>query len=124
MLALIVVVIFICANRYLATKNGELLSREAKANNAFGYQWFLNKFYIDEANNWLWVKQGKIIADWLWKTYDEGVIDGLVNGVAVLTAWSGSQLRKLQTGYVRNYAFSMVIGIIFVLIACLAGIGH
>ena len=123
MLALIVVVIAVCANRYLSTKNNELVSPQDKANNWL-YQLSLNKLYVDEANNVVWVRGGKIVSEWLWKTYDEGVIDGLVNGVASLTAWTGSQLRKLQTGYVRNYAFSMVIGIIFVLVACLAGLGR
>ena len=119
----IVVAIVACIVVYRAAKNGQMLSPENKAVNGL-YQLIYNKYYIDEINNWFWVRQGKIIADWLWKTYDDGVVDGLVNGVAVLTSWTGSQLRKMQTGYVRNYAFSMVIGILFVLIACLVGVGH
>lgn len=119
----IFVVIAICIALYNNAKNGALLSPQTKAT-SFPYRLILNKYDIDELNNWFWVKQGKVVAEWLWKTYDEGVVDGLVNGVAALTAWSGAQLRKLQTGYVRNYAFSMVIGILFVLLACLAGVGR
>jgi NADH-quinone oxidoreductase subunit L len=38
------------------------------------------------------------------------VVDGTVNGVARLTAQTGRQLRRLQTGYVRNYALGIGIG--------------
>jgi NADH-quinone oxidoreductase subunit L len=41
---------------------------------------------------------------------DEGLVDGTVNGVAWLTAQIGRQLRRLQTGYVRNYALGIGIG--------------
>jgi NADH-quinone oxidoreductase subunit L len=33
-----------------------------------------------------------------------------VNGIAYLIGWISSGLRKIQTGLVQNYAFSMVIG--------------
>ncbi len=38
------------------------------------------------------------------------MIDGAVNGVAGLTAFAGRNLRKLQTGYVRNYALGIAGG--------------
>jgi NADH-quinone oxidoreductase subunit L len=41
---------------------------------------------------------------------DENVVDGTVNGVARLAAATGRQLRRLQTGYVRNYALGIGIG--------------
>jgi NADH-quinone oxidoreductase subunit L len=41
---------------------------------------------------------------------DETVLDGGVNGIARLTAASGRQLRRLQTGYVRNYALAIAFG--------------
>ena len=37
-------------------------------------------------------------------------IDGAVNGVAVLVRDAGGRLRKVQTGYVRNYALGLVAG--------------
>jgi NADH-quinone oxidoreductase subunit L len=43
-------------------------------------------------------------------TIDKGLVDGTVNGVARLTAGTGRQLRRLQTGYVRNYALGIGIG--------------
>jgi NADH-quinone oxidoreductase subunit L len=41
---------------------------------------------------------------------DAGVIDGAVNGVARLTRSGGSLVRRLQTGYVRNYALGVAAG--------------
>ncbi len=41
---------------------------------------------------------------------DEGLVNGTVNGVACLTAQIGRQLRRVQTGYVRNYALGIGIG--------------
>jgi NADH-quinone oxidoreductase subunit L len=42
--------------------------------------------------------------------FDNRVIDGAVNGVAVGVRYGGSQLRRLQTGYVRNYALGIAAG--------------
>jgi NADH-quinone oxidoreductase subunit L len=42
-------------------------------------------------------------------------IDGLVNGVGTVATRSGQILRKLQTGYVRNYALGIGLGTVAVL---------
>jgi NADH-quinone oxidoreductase subunit L len=42
--------------------------------------------------------------------FDNRVVDGAVNGVAAGIRYSGSQLRRLQTGYVRNYALGIAAG--------------
>jgi NADH-quinone oxidoreductase subunit L len=41
---------------------------------------------------------------------DARIVDGIVNGVARFTSESGRQLRRVQTGYVRNYALGIGIG--------------
>jgi len=41
---------------------------------------------------------------------DARVIDGAVNGTARAVRSTGSATRKLQTGYVRNYALGIAIG--------------
>jgi len=47
---------------------------------------------------------------WCAQIFDVKVIDGLVNGVArVVIAWALS-LRRLQTGFVMNYALGMLLG--------------
>jgi NADH-quinone oxidoreductase subunit L len=44
--------------------------------------------------------------------FDLPVIDGIVNGTASLIEFTGSQFRKLQNGYVQNYVFVFVFGLI------------
>jgi NADH-quinone oxidoreductase subunit L len=47
--------------------------------------------------------------------FDHGIIDGAVNGVATLVRGTGGRLRKLQTGYVRNYALGITAGAVLLL---------
>jgi NADH-quinone oxidoreductase subunit L len=54
---------------------------------------------------------------------DEGVVDGTVNGVARLTTQIGRQMRRLQTGYVRNYALGIGIGAAILLAYFAARVG-
>ena len=46
---------------------------------------------------------------------DGKVVDGAVNGVATLVRGVGSQVRKAQTGYVRQYAGVIGIGVVLLL---------
>src|SRR5437588_7473487 len=48
-----------------------------------------------------------------WRGGDLTLIDGLmVNGSARLVGWSSSVVRLFQTGYVYQYAFTMLIGVV------------
>ncbi len=46
---------------------------------------------------------------------DQGIVDGAVNGIAQLVDGSSQELRKTQTGYVRNYALAVALGVVLVL---------
>jgi NADH-quinone oxidoreductase subunit L len=54
---------------------------------------------------------------------DAGLVDGTVNGVAHATTLAGRQLRRLQTGYVRNYAIGLAAGTAVLLCYVAARIG-
>src|SRR5215471_1635666 len=70
----------------------------------------LNKYYVDELYDALFVKPLHRLFLWCAQIFDVKVIDGLVNGVArVVIAWALS-LRRLQTGFVMNYALGMLLG--------------
>jgi len=47
-------------------------------------------------------------------------VDGIVNGTAALFGGGSGRLRRLQTGFVRSYALSMLGGTVLVLAALLA----
>jgi NADH-quinone oxidoreductase subunit L len=52
--------------------------------------------------------------------FDNKGIDGLVNGIAAGIGGSSGRLRRLQTGFVRSYALSMLTGAVLVVGAFLA----
>ncbi|MBU1707302.1 NADH-quinone oxidoreductase subunit L [bacterium] len=83
------------------------------------YTTVLNKYYVDQIYDVgisrPAVKFSDIMAEW----FDLGVIDGLVNGVAAFFGWVAGWLRRVQTGFVQNYALLMGAGIILVLASLL-----
>jgi len=58
---------------------------------------------------------GRAVAAWSAFTFDKRVIDGAVNGLASAVRSGGEQLRKVQTGYVRNYALGLAAGVALLL---------
>jgi len=60
-------------------------------------------------------KPGRKVADVLSQPIDQGLIDGTVNGVAALFTGAGRQVRRIQTGFVRNYALTLLSGATVVL---------
>jgi NADH-quinone oxidoreductase subunit L len=80
-------------------------------------------WYYDEAVSAFVGGPGTELADFTAYTVDKGVIDGGVNGVAWLVRQGGGQLRKLQTGYVRNYALGLAGGAAVLLLYVLVRTG-
>ena len=120
-LVAVALVIAYCIMRYRATKNNELMDPRVRADHRLfspgWYNWaILNKYFVDEAYNFWFVKLGKQLSTWLWRKFDVEGVDGIVNGVGALAAWSGQIVRRTQNGYVRSYAFSMVTGILLILV--------
>ena len=76
------------------------------------YRFVLNKWYFDELYNFLFVRPTLWLANKLWHTADERMIDGMPNGIAALAASGSAQLVRLQTGSIAVYAFSMLIGLV------------
>jgi NADH-quinone oxidoreductase subunit L len=74
------------------------------------YKLVFNKYYVDELYEILFIKSLKNLGTGLWRGFDDFVIDGTINGIAYLIGWVSAALRKMQTGLVQNYAFSMVVG--------------
>jgi NADH-quinone oxidoreductase subunit L len=74
------------------------------------YKLVYNKYYVDELYEILFINSLKNLGTGLWKGFDEFVIDGTINGIAYFIGLLSGVMRKMQTGLVQNYAFSMVIG--------------
>ena len=72
----------------------------------------------DDANEFLFMRPGQKLTQLLVKI-DESVIDGAVRAVGSSALGSARGMRKLQTGYVRNYALLILIGALVALFAAL-----
>jgi NADH-quinone oxidoreductase subunit L len=76
------------------------------------YQFLLNKWYVDEIYDFLFVRPAFWIGRLFWKQGDGATIDGLgPNGIAARISDGSGLIVRLQTGYVYHYAFAMLIGI-------------
>jgi NADH-quinone oxidoreductase subunit L len=53
-------------------------------------------------------------------TFDDHGVDGAVNGTGAAFSGMSQRFRRIQTGYVRSYALSVLGGAVLVLLALLA----
>jgi NADH-quinone oxidoreductase subunit L len=74
-----------------------------------------HKFYVDEIYDRTVVWPGKGLALLSANVVDRRVIDGVVNGTGGAVARFSEGLRRLQTGYVRNYAVLFLLGAVALL---------
>ena len=108
------------------------------------YTAFENKYWVDEIYGVLILKPVVALADFLaqkvdWEFWhdwlhdsviarffrwftnfmanpiDLGLIDAISTGLATLTTRSSATLRKLQNGFVRSYALSVLLGVVLIL---------
>ncbi|WP_414635472.1 NADH-quinone oxidoreductase subunit L [Actinophytocola sp.] len=78
-----------------------------------------NDLYGNALNETLVARPGTWLTRALVYVDNKGV-DGLVNGIAAALGGSSGRLRRLQTGFVRSYALTMLGGSILVVAALLA----
>jgi NADH-quinone oxidoreductase subunit L len=76
----------------------------------------LNKYYVDEIYDAAIVEPiVDVSRGGLWKIVDAEIIDGAVNGAGSFVSLGAGLLRRLQTGSVRVYAASLMLGVVTVL---------
>ena len=74
------------------------------------------KYYVDEIYNAAIINPIKAGSrEGLWKIFDIGVIDGIVNGMGRGITEIGSVVRYLQVGFVRWYAALILLGAVAVI---------
>ena len=72
-------------------------------------------WYIDWAYDRVIAHGGTEVAIETSSVVEAKGIDGAVNGFAFIVRATGRQLRKVQTGYVRNYALGLTAGLVLIL---------
>lgn len=65
--------------------------------------------YQDAINETLFMRPGQYLTRFL-VFFDNRVVDGAVNGLAALIGGISGRTRRLQTGFARSYALSMLAG--------------
>ena len=75
-----------------------------------------DKFRVDELYASVIVRPFDWLARVLWKVVDVLIIDGVLNAGAFLVELAGDLLRFLQTGNVRNYALSLFLGLVALMV--------
>jgi NADH-quinone oxidoreductase subunit L len=77
------------------------------------YTLLLNKYRVDEIYNYIFV-DGLVhkVAKILYTIGDVKIIDGLINGLAGAIGSTSQSGKRLQTGYIQQYAFTMGLGLV------------
>jgi NADH-quinone oxidoreductase subunit L len=74
-------------------------------------KWKLDEFY----NGYIVDPLTTLSREGLWKGFDLGFIDGMVNGIGSFVREAGNAVRGLQVGFVRSYAAMIILGALAVL---------
>ncbi|MGC9332781.1 MAG: NADH-quinone oxidoreductase subunit L [Anaerolineae bacterium] len=113
-LSIVAVAAGIVAAYWIYVRNWGLAARMTQ-----GARWLYDLafagYYADRAYMEAIIQPLRMLGDGLADAVERRSIDRAVNGVAELVGLAGEGLRRLQTGFVRNYALAMFIGVVAVL---------
>jgi NADH-quinone oxidoreductase subunit L len=126
---------------FLYTKRTDIPDRLAEKYKDI-YELLLNKYWVDEFYEFVFVRGTKALAQALWgfdervvdgavngasqlviessdksSQFDLQTIDGSVNGLSVVIQFGARAFRLLQTGFVQNYVLAMVLGLFVIVTA-------
>jgi NADH-quinone oxidoreductase subunit L len=74
------------------------------------------KYGFDDFNDWFFAGGARRLGTGLWAWGDRTIIDGImVNGTARLIGWFAGVARRMQTGFIYHYAFTMILGVFAIL---------
>jgi len=128
---------------YLMYYKGSISPEKLKNKFSFIYKVLYNKYYFDELYNaiiikplfkltdflfkkfdlgvidWLVNSVGNftVFLSWLWELFDTYIVDGAVNGLGYVVRGTGAGMRKVQTGQLQNYAFIIFFGIVLIILS-------
>jgi len=75
------------------------------------YNLFYNRWYFDHIYYAIFVYGYFKLSVFLWKLGDRFIIDGIVDGTAKGSVWTGEKLALTQTGRISAYVLQMTVGI-------------
>jgi NADH-quinone oxidoreductase subunit L len=106
----ILVVLAIPISYYIFVKNKNITIWLANENKPL-YNFLLNKWYFDEFYDYIFVRPSKKIGFFLWQYVDIKIIDKFgPDGISNLIKKLSDKAVKLQSGYIYQYAFIILLG--------------
>jgi NADH-quinone oxidoreductase subunit L len=107
----ILVIISIPISFYYFVINTKILDDFKKTNLPL-YNFLLNKWFIDELYDKIFIIPTKKIGSFFWKQGDQGIIDKFgPDGISKLIKKISDKASLFQTGFIYDYAFAMLIGL-------------
>ena len=107
----VLVVLSIPISYYYFISNTKILEEFKKTNSPL-YNFLLNKWYIDEFYELIFVKPTKKIGSFFWKHGDIGFIDRFgPDGISRIIKKLSNKAGLFQTGFIYDYAFVMLLGL-------------
>ena len=78
------------------------------------YRFMANRYYVDELYDVTFVRPTKAALRLIDRWFEIVALDGLIDASARFTRYGALRLRRIQTGYVRNYALGILFGAVLV----------
>jgi NADH-quinone oxidoreductase subunit L len=91
----------------------DLPERLAKASGPI-YTTVRNLYWVDELYETLVIRPFYVLSRFF-REFDRRVVDGLVNASGIVTELTGQVIKLFQTGLVRNYALTFLLGVVAIL---------
>ncbi len=80
------------------------------------YQLVFHKYYVDELLILVLIRPIQWIGRTASNLLEDDLLDGGSRGVAWILGGSSGLLRRLQTGYMRNYALAILFGVVLIIL--------
>ena len=122
MIASGVLALVVCSWAFFSFRSkasGEYAPKELRESRL--YALVANRWGIDQYLEAMFKDEGTDIARWMRRFLDNRGADGAVNGFARGVRGLGEGLKGWQSGYVRSYALTMLVGALVVVVASLLG---
>lgn len=74
-----------------------------------------NKLWVDEAYHAVIVRPYQALSQFSAGAVDQGVIDGIVNGLGLTVRRGARTWRRFQNGYIRSYALTIAFGVVAII---------
>ena len=86
------------------------------------YRILLNKYGLDDFNDWVFVRGTRSLSNLLFRVGDKRLIDGIaVNGSGLTVRWLAIRSHVAQSGYIYHYAATMVVALLLLIVWLLLG---